>query len=95
MLDADFTILHQEIAAELLKAADKQIGSKFLHTVFGRGVRILIDKDKTPAKLITLVSSASKPSPQKPTEQEFLGIVNDFLYHAVFATKHLRRGELW
>jgi aminoglycoside 6-adenylyltransferase len=39
--------------------------------------------------------TAEKPSLLKPTQAEFLHVVNDFLYHAVWTVKHLRRGELW
>jgi aminoglycoside 6-adenylyltransferase len=75
--------------------AEKKEGLALLLDVFGRGMRILIDKDQTLAKIKTLASSARRPTPPKPSEQEFLQVVDDFLYHTVWTAKHLRRGELW
>ena len=95
MLDVDFNILKQEIAAELLRPGAQQRSPKLLVDVFGRGMRILIDRDQMLTKLRTFVSSVVKSPPLKPTEEEFLGVINDFLYHVVFSAKHLRRGELW
>jgi aminoglycoside 6-adenylyltransferase len=95
MLDVDFNILRQELAAELLTPGAQQVSTKLLVDVFGRGMRILIDRDQMLTKLRTFVSSIVKQLPLKPTEEEFLGVINDFLYHAVFSAKHLRRGELW
>jgi aminoglycoside 6-adenylyltransferase len=40
-------------------------------------------------------ASTEKTSSPQPTQDEFVGVVNDFLYHAVFTAKHMRRGELW
>jgi aminoglycoside 6-adenylyltransferase len=59
----------------------------------GRGMRVLVDKDGMAAhlKLVT----AETPSPRPPTRSEFLEVVNDFWYHAVWTAKKLRRGELW
>ena len=59
-----------------------------------RGIRVLLDKDRIAAHLTTLVS-AETPSPRPPTQNEFLQVINDFWYHAVWTAKKLRRGELW
>jgi aminoglycoside 6-adenylyltransferase len=63
--------------------------------VVARGIRILIDKDSMLTKLQSLVDTMEKPAPKKPTPHEFLELVSDFLYHAIFTAKHLKRGELW
>jgi aminoglycoside 6-adenylyltransferase len=42
-----------------------------------------------------LVASAVAVPPVAPSQSEFLQVVSDFLYHAVFTAKHLMRGELW
>jgi len=64
-------------------------------TSFARGMHVLIDKDGVAEKFRAFLSSVRMPLPSPPTEHEFLEVVNDFLYHAVFTAKHLRRGELW
>lgn len=58
-----------------------------------RGVRVLVDKDGLAARLVG--STVDPPTYLPPSEPEFLNLVHDFWYHAVWAGKHLRRGELW
>ena len=62
-----------------------------LMDVFRRGFRVLIDKDEVLEKL----SVAPEGVPSPPTVQDFTQHVNDFLYHAVWTAKKVRRGELW
>jgi aminoglycoside 6-adenylyltransferase len=95
MLDVDFAILPQQKALAFLQAAKNPEGFIQLSNVFGRGIRILVDKDQIVTKLQTMMVSMEKPVSERPTQQRFLDAVNDFLYHAVFTAKHLRRGELW
>jgi len=61
--------------------------------VVRRGVRVLLDKEGM-ADLLTLVTGEA-PSSRPPTQNEFLEVINDFWYHAVWTVKKLRRGELW
>jgi aminoglycoside 6-adenylyltransferase len=61
--------------------------------VFRRGVRVLLDKDNL-LPYSGKYASTWKP-PEPPSEAEFLQVVNDFWYHAVWSAKHVRRGELW
>jgi aminoglycoside 6-adenylyltransferase len=61
--------------------------------IFGRGLRVLVDKEGLAAKL-PLVFAEARPY-RPPTQREFLNAVNDFWYHAVWTAKKLRRGELW
>jgi aminoglycoside 6-adenylyltransferase len=95
MLDVDFAIFPQKKAVRFMQPAENQEGLMQLSDALGRGIRILLDKDQALTRLQALIRSAERPAPMKPTEQEFLGIVSNFLYHAVFTAKHLRRGELW
>jgi aminoglycoside 6-adenylyltransferase len=102
MLDVDFAIIPQERAQRLFQSIDQTIEARAdsqalaqISNLLGRGVRVLIDKDGMTSQLSALAASIKKPPPPRPTEDEFLEAVNDFLYHAVFTAKHLRRGELW
>lgn len=60
--------------------------------VFRRGVRVVVDKDGF-ATVISVLSKWTAPA-GPPSEAEFLNVVQDFLYHAVWTAKKLRRGEL-
>lgn len=102
MLDVDFAIIPLKKAQQLLQSvreaggagADSQAAAQFSN-VFGRGVRVLVDKDGVMSRLGANVTSIQKPVSPVPKHDEFLSVVNDFLYHTVFTAKHLRRGELW
>jgi aminoglycoside 6-adenylyltransferase len=61
--------------------------------IFGRGARVLVDKEGLTAKLPLVLAEAQPYRP--PTLDEFGNAVNDFWYHAVWTAKRLRRGELW
>ena len=95
MLDVDFAIIPKRRAQQLQQG---EVPPEFLvqiSNVFGRGMRVILDKDGMGAELRKIISSTETPTPRPPTQHEFLQVVNDFLYHAVFTAKHLRRGELW
>jgi len=95
MLDVDFAIIPKRRAQKLQQG---EVPPEFLvqiSNVFGRGMRVILDKDGMGAELRKIISSTETPTPRPPTQHEFLQVVNDFLYHAVFTAKHLRRGELW
>lgn len=102
MLDVDFAIIPQERVMRLFQSRDQTIEAKAdsqalaqISNLLGRGVRVLIDKDGIASQLSALSASLKKPPPPRPTQVEFLEVVNDFFYHAVFTAKHTRRGELW
>jgi aminoglycoside 6-adenylyltransferase len=61
--------------------------------IIGRGMRVVIDKNNIFARFQGAKIEPLKHSP--PAEPEFLNVVSDFWYHAVWTTKKLRRGELW
>jgi aminoglycoside 6-adenylyltransferase len=95
MLDVDFAIVPERNVQQLLQHGVPLEMQTELFNVFGRGMRILVDKDKIGSQLQKIISSIETPTPRPPLQNEFLEVVNDFLYHAVFTAKHLRRGELW
>ena len=60
---------------------------------FGRGYRVLLDKEGLLERLrISEVKWQPKPP---PAAGEFLNVVQDFWFHTVWTAKHLRRGEVW
>ena len=99
MLDVDFAILPEEefrrIAQQFQKGEIPPQRVAQILDLFGRGIRVLLDKDGMIAQSQTLISSVETPTPRPPTQHEFLEVINDFLYHAVWTAKKLRRGELW
>ena len=95
MLDVDFAIIPETKARQLLQGGVPAEIAVQISNVFGRGMRVILDKDGMAAQLQMLISSIETPPPRPPSQHEFLEVVNDFLYHAVFTAKHLRRGELW
>ena len=92
MLDVDFSIIPLVNAQKVLQA--KRAPADLVIS-FGRGMRVIVDKDGIAGKVEKLVASAVAVPAQAPSRGEFLQVVNDFLYHAVFTAKHLKRGELW
>ena len=62
--------------------------------MFARGFRFAVDKDGLEASmgLGSLDPSGAEPPPDGDT---FVSLCHDFLYHALWAAKKLRRGELW
>lgn len=64
-------------------------------TAFGRGFRVLLDKDGVAARLLDANPSADVEPSSLPDAAAFDQVVSDFWYHAVWTAKHLRRGELW
>jgi aminoglycoside 6-adenylyltransferase len=94
-LDVDLAIFPLGTVQNLLREGiSPQLRAQAVDT-FGRGSRVLLDKDGMLRQFLAQMPTAEKPSLLKPTQAEFLHVVNDFLYHAVWTVKHLRRGELW
>ncbi len=56
---------------------------------------MVLDKDDLLSRLTGGVPATTPSSAPPPTQEEFLALCHDFLYHAVWAAKKLRRGELW
>ena len=99
MLDVDFAIFPEKEFRRRSQQFQQgeippQMAAQILG-VFGRGMRVVLDKDGILAQLQTLISSTETPPPHPPTQNEFLEVINDFLYHAIWTAKKLGRGELW
>ncbi len=82
-------ILPQKIQHTAVQHAEE------IRYVVGRGFRILFDKDGAFTVLMKALMAAGMPVPKLPTEDEFLQVVNDYWYHALWTARKLRRGELW
>src|SRR5919202_3589966 len=89
-LEVDLSFLPEVVARQLLHAdlPDEVKG------VLQRGMRVLLDKDGLGARLIQLAGSPPTPA-RPPDREEFLQVVHDYLYHALWTAKRVRRGELW
>ena len=88
--DVDFTFIPTELIQQM---RDQAIPIEFA-LVFRHGVRILFDKDATIAATVRALP-ADLPRPNAPTPTDFGELVNDFLYHAIWVAKKLRRGEVF
>lgn len=88
-LDVDFLPMPLDIFRQLVEMGDTPDTAN----LFGRGVRVLFDKDSLSAQLKGFKVKGQPLQP--PSEVELLQVVNDFWYHTVWTAKHLRRGELW
>ena len=63
--------------------------------IIRRGMRVLLDKDGVVAYLPLVSDISLARLSLKPTQSEFMALVNEFWYLAVLMTKKLRRGALW
>lgn len=61
--------------------------------VFGRGVRVLVDKDGI-ARHLPRLAEYRRPA-RAPDRALFEQAAADFWYHVLWTAKKLRRGELW
>jgi len=94
-LDVDFSVIpYEKIQMMLMPEVFKQAAGE-LSDVFGRGVRVLLDKEGQVDRLGELVGRYQAPPVRPPQKADFLQVVNDFWYHALWTARHLRRGELW
>ena len=95
MLDVDFSIVPFESFSQLTKGDASTKTKNEIKDLVNRGIISIIDKAGFVAEVQKLVASYPSLIYRNPNQEEFAEIVNDFLYHAVFAAKHLKRGELW
>jgi aminoglycoside 6-adenylyltransferase len=86
-LDVDFSLFSPQQFQQVLRDVPSVLN------VLRRGVRVLVDKDGLMAALPPV--AGEKPISPPPQEAEFLAIVNEFWYRAVWSAKKLRRGELY
>ena len=88
-LDVDFLLIPLDMFQQVVKMGVTSDTAN----LFGRGVRVLLDKDGLAAQLEVFMVEGQPL--QSPSEAELLQVINDFWYHTVWTAKHLRRGELW
>jgi aminoglycoside 6-adenylyltransferase len=60
--------------------------------LLARGYRVLVDKIGLETRLAQAASSTAPPA--LPTQRDLTELVSDFWYHALWAAKKLRRGEV-
>lgn len=94
-LDVDFAVIPLEMVQKMLHTEIPPELAVELSNTFGRGMRMILDKDSMTDQLRERIANIGTPRPSPPTQHEFLEVVNDFWYHAVWSAKRLRRGELW
>jgi aminoglycoside 6-adenylyltransferase len=88
--DVDFSLLPAVVVQQML---ERQVPTE-ITDVLRRGFRILVDKDGL-AERLTDRTRWSEKAHDVPTELHWLETGHDFLYHAVWAAKKAKRGELW
>lgn len=60
---------------------------------FARGYKILLDKDGLTKQLT--MDPLKKAAPEKPSQQEFERVVNEFFFEVYHVAKYLHRNDLW
>jgi len=76
-----------------LSALDRLEQSNNATALIARGYRVLVDEIGLEERLRGLVERA--PKPEQPTQADFGQLASDFWYHALWAAKKLRRGEVF
>ena len=94
-LDVDFVISDNRNLLQLQNHEDSHQAFEEAAQFFGKGIRIIVDKDGLLKIFFDRVSNIERKLSPLLDENEFLELVNDFLYHCVFTAKKLRRKELW
>jgi aminoglycoside 6-adenylyltransferase len=76
-----------------LSALEQLEQSGAANELLGRGYRLLVDEIGLDARLRNLAERGSAPA--LPTQADFDQLAADFWYHALWAAKKLRRGEVF
>jgi len=84
--DVDFP-LFPVTALELLEQSENAAH------LLARGYRVLIDRIGLAERLARVAAAVERPRP--PTQRDFTQLASDFWYHALWAAKKLRRGEVF
>ena len=82
-----------------LGVIDDVVSADGVMPALGRGYRLVVDKDK---RFSDLAGRAAASDPRSvhgarswpPSREEVSNLIGDYLYHCVWVTKKLRRGEL-
>lgn len=88
--DADFTFISGTLAHHLARDGFPED----IKDVVRRGMRVLVDKEQFAAPLLD-IGDDPEQGWNAPSEEKFHALIQDFLYHGVWVTKKLRRGEMW
>jgi aminoglycoside 6-adenylyltransferase len=88
--DVDFSLLPSAVVEQML---ERQVPAE-IADVLRRGSRILLDKDGLAERFADRTGWSENPQ-ILPTEPAWTETSHDFFYHAVWAAKKARRGELW
>jgi aminoglycoside 6-adenylyltransferase len=83
-------VLSRDTADTFLDQQESAVGA-----VLRRGVRVLSDREGSLAARVEAAAASALPAPAPPDQPEFDQSINDFWYHALWAARKLRRGELW
>lgn len=88
--DIDFPIqsLNSEESIDFLKNPN-------LLAVLNKGYRVIYDKTKLIKKNIEISLKSKGPVIENYSISEIENLVNDFYYHIIWATKKIKRKELW
>jgi aminoglycoside 6-adenylyltransferase len=76
-----------------VKDVERITADPIIRAWYAKGHRILVDKIN-----YSRIVEASCPAPMEKkaiTEEDFCNNVNNFWFHTIWATKKLRRGEVW
>jgi len=84
--DVDFP-LFPVTALELLEQSENAAH------LLARGYRVLVDRIALAERLARVAAAAEQPLP--PTQRDLTQLASDFWYHALWAAKKLRRGEVF
>ncbi|CAN5124029.1 hypothetical protein BH20ACT13_BH20ACT13_19190 [soil metagenome] len=84
--DVDFPLI-QVTALELLEQSENAAN------LLARGYRVLVDRIGLAERLARVAAAVERPPP--PTQRDFTQLASDFWYHALWAAKKLRRGEVF
>ena len=84
--DVDFP-LFPVTALELLEQSENAAH------LLARGYRVLVDRIGLAERLARVAAAVERPRP--PTQRDFTQLASDFWYHALWAAKKLRRGEVF
>ncbi|MGL5910324.1 MAG: aminoglycoside 6-adenylyltransferase [Phycicoccus sp.] len=88
-LDVDFSVVERDEFVRMLT----QGTSPEVSDVLARGFRVILDKDGLERAMVA--GTFTRSGVPTPTEDEYRSLCDDVLYHALWAAKKLRRGELW
>lgn len=78
---------------DVLQQISQSIKSGTIPDEYAMGYQVLIDKSNFTKNLN--ISHFPKPKAQKPTQEEFLRVINEFWFEAYHVAIYLKRNDLW